>query len=114
MSQTAPTSVHMLAGETLVPFSELPDQLPKRNGRKISTPTIYRWKQVGLSGVKLEVAYIAGIAHTSLEAIDRFNERVTAAKLGPSTIPLKSTSTSKQVERAHERAVKKLAKRRSK
>ncbi len=66
--------------ETIFPLRETPDHLPKRNGRKCHLASIYRWKQCGLSGVRLETIYIGGTQYTSKEALERFFQRVTAVK----------------------------------
>jgi hypothetical protein len=93
--------------ESLILFSELPNHLPRKGGKKIALPTCYRWRNQGLCGVRLEVVYIAGIVYTSRESLRRFDELVTAAKLAPS-LPI-AKATPKQASRAHERAKAKLA-----
>ena len=92
--------------EDMILFSDLPNHLPKKNGKKISLPTCYRWRNTGLEGIRLEVCYIAGIVYTSKQALRRFDERVTAAKLAPN-VPM-SKATPKQVAKAHEAAKKRL------
>ncbi len=106
--------------EKLFPLIDLPKHLPKKRGKRLSKATPYRWKSVGLAGVKLEVAYIQGEAHTSLEAVDRFNRAVTEAKtkeaVGVSmttpndkrTTEAVGEMTDKQVQAAHQRAKERL------
>lgn len=68
--------------ESPIPLREIPENLPKRNGKKISLPTIYRWVQKGLHGIRLETVYSGGIHCSTVEAIRRFDEAVTQVKRG--------------------------------
>jgi hypothetical protein len=68
--------------ETLVPLSELPNHIPPRNGRKVSIATCYRWSITGVRGVRLETAQVGGQRVTSLEALQRFTETLTALRDG--------------------------------
>lgn len=90
--------------EELVVLKELPKRLPRRDGKQINLSTIYRWKNKGLYGVRLETCYHAGIQHTSLEAVGRFDEAVTIAKNGPYIGP----PTSVQKQKAKEEAMREL------
>ena len=96
----------MIADERLISLKDLPKYLEARDGKRLALPTIYRWINSGLCGIRLEVIYLAGRAHTSVEALRRFDLAVTTAKLGKTK---KITSTPTQVARAHERAKRKLA-----
>lgn len=44
--------------------------------------TLHRWRLRGIKGVRLETCRIGGKRVTSREAVQRFNERVTAAADG--------------------------------
>ena len=70
----------MLKDETVVTFSEAAATLPKLNGRKLHASTLWRWARKGLKGVKLETRRLGGRFVTSLEALDRFSEKL--AKIG--------------------------------
>ena len=102
-------STSTMGDEVLIPLQDLPEHLPKRKGKKLSIPTIYRWVQYGLAGVKLETYYHAGIRCSSMEAIKRFDAKVTAAMNSPGTLPMAKT-TDRQAAKAHARAKAKLAK----
>ncbi len=96
----------MIEDEELIPLCELPNRLPKRNGKQINISTIYRWRNRGLRGVRLEVTYRLGQPCTSLEALKRFDLAVTTAIEGPKVLGAKHTNN----RQAHELAKRKLAK----
>lgn len=93
--------------ENLVSLKDLPGFLEKRDGRKPSIGTVYRWISRGLNGCKLEVVYRAGRPFSSVEAIRRFDEAVTVAKLGQA--PRVMPSNIAIAAAAHERAKRRLA-----
>jgi hypothetical protein len=67
-----------LATEELIPLSEVPKLLPRRRtGRTIHLSAIYRWRQKGIKGIRLETATLGGTTYTSKEALARFCERLT-------------------------------------
>jgi len=70
-----PLEVDFMLQEQLVPLRNVPDQLPKRNGKSLNPATVYRWCTVGLSGHRLETVRVGGCLFTSSEAIKRFIER---------------------------------------
>ena len=93
--------------ETLISLADVPAQLPdRRGGRRPHVSCVYRWAQRGCRGVKLEVLQCGGTKVTSLEAIQRFFERLTAASSNEPT----PARTSKQRQRATESANSELAK----
>lgn len=54
--------------------------LPRRRaGRRPHTSTLYRWARRGFAGVKLETIRVGGTLCTSVEALQRFAERLSAA-----------------------------------
>jgi hypothetical protein len=65
--------------EHLVALHEVPDQLPRRRGRKVHPSSVYRWAQRGVAGVRLEIVMVGAITYTSREAIARFMAASTAA-----------------------------------
>lgn len=67
-----------VCNEHLLSFTEAVKTLPSRP----SIVTIWRWRNRGVCGVKLEFVCLGGRTYTSLEALNRFFERVTAAKHG--------------------------------
>ena len=61
-----------LRNETLVALKEVPDQLPRRKGRKTHYQTVWRWAKKGSRGAVLETIRIGHIRYTSQEALQRF------------------------------------------
>jgi hypothetical protein len=68
--------------ETVVSFSQATGRLPRsRTGKSIHISALYRWVQRGLRAydgqvVRLETIKIGGTTCTSLEAMQRFFERL--------------------------------------
>jgi hypothetical protein len=69
-----------LEREQVIPFAEAAKVSP---GRPIIA-TVWRWGTRGIAGVKLESVAAGGRRFTSVEALQRFFERVTEAKNGGS------------------------------
>lgn len=66
-----------IQAETVLSFAEATDHLPRRRGRrKPHVTTLYRWAQRGCRGVKLETIQVGGTKCTSLEALQRFFDRL--------------------------------------
>ncbi len=68
-----------ITSETILTLADAAKSLPKRSGRRIHTSTVYRWSQRGCRGIRLETAQLGGSRVTSVEALQRFVERLTAA-----------------------------------
>lgn len=88
--------------ETLLSFSQAAKTLP--GNPHIST--IHRWRLRGIRGQKLETILVGGRRFTSVEALERFIARTTAAANGEQ-IPVR---TPRQREKAIEQADRELAK----
>lgn len=91
----------MLCNETIVTFAEAAARLPRVNGRRAHTSTVWRWSRKGVKGVRLECRRLGGRFVTSLEALDRFGKAL--AEIEPPEQPAPSTSkhpTDRQRERA--------------
>ena len=85
--------------EHIVTFTEAAKLPPRRN-----VATLFRWRSPGIRNVKLESMMYGGRRVTSLEALDRFFERVTAAADG---VPVRAETPrqrDRQIERAERRA----------
>jgi hypothetical protein len=52
----------------------------RRRGKKPHSATLYRWADSGFRGVRLEVIRIGNTICTSVEALQRFFDRLTAVK----------------------------------
>jgi hypothetical protein len=59
---------------------------------------LYRWAKRGLRGVKLETIRVGGTLCTSLEALQRFCERLTGGATDP-TLSLTSTAGRRAAQR---------------
>ena len=66
-----------ISTERVVSLAHATQHLPKRRGgKRPNVATIYRWAQNGVRGVRLEVVQVGGTKCTSLEALQRFCERL--------------------------------------
>jgi hypothetical protein len=91
---------------TLISLPDVPGRLPRRRGGKLPhVSCIYRWAQHGLRGVRLEVLQCGGTKVTSLEALQRFFERLSAVTAGETP----AARSSAQRQRAADQADKDLA-----
>jgi hypothetical protein len=68
-----------LMQETPLALADVPRYLPRRNGRKVHYSTIFRWVTKGARGRVLESTLVGGVRYTTVEAIDRFLQRQSAA-----------------------------------
>jgi len=80
-----------IATETLVPLREIPNLLPvRRNGKKLHISAVYRWTTSGVRGVRLDSVRIGGTCFSSLQALQRFSEKLSenpAARTAPGATP---------------------------
>ena len=87
--------------EKLITLAQATKILPGRP----NITTVWRWRNRGVRGVTLETVLSGGRRFTSIEALRRFQERVTAAADGE---PVRS-ETPAQRQRAIDRAEKRAA-----
>lgn len=67
--------------ERLIPLGDVPDRLPlSSRGKKVHRTAVHRWTEHGLRGVRLEYLQVGRRRCTSVEALQRFLERSTAAR----------------------------------
>jgi len=98
-----------LTNETILTLSEARGRLPRRRqGKRPDLSTLYRWATRGLRGIVLETIQVGGTACTSLEALQRFFDRLTAARTRPGAAA--SILTPKQRARRQQRTEQDLAK----
>lgn len=65
------------ASEQVLPLEEAARRLPRRRGnRPVHPTTLHRWAHTGLRGVHLETIQVGGTRCTSIEALQRFFERL--------------------------------------
>ena len=64
--------------EQVVTMTEACKLLPcRRRGKKPNVATLYRWANAGVRGMRLESIMVGGTRRTSVEAIQRFFDRLT-------------------------------------
>jgi hypothetical protein len=81
------------ANEQMITFHELARRLPRRRGgRPTHVSTIHRWRQRGVSGVRLSAVRCGSIWLTTWEAYQRFVDAITSTvtKNAPSMDTLQS------------------------
>ena len=67
-----------LRSEEVLTLAEAAKVLPPlRGGRRVHLSTLYRWISRGVAGVQLEALKLGGTTVTSVEALQRFAERIT-------------------------------------
>ena len=80
MDQNADLKAHIFRhtqhGEDLITLAEAARRLPKIDGRKICSGTIWRWCRFGLRGVWLEYVRVGRKICTTREAMLRFFTRL--------------------------------------
>ena len=73
-----------IQSEEIISLQEAAGRLPRRRGgKKPHVATLYRWSQQGCQGIRLEVCQIGGTRCTSVQALQRFFDRLTAARGDP-------------------------------
>ena len=73
-----------ISSECVLTLTEAAKRLPRRRaGKRPHVATLYRWAQRCLRGVQLETIQVGGTLCTSLEALQRFCERLTDPNVQP-------------------------------
>lgn len=94
--------------DTLIPFSAVADYCPSsRKGKRLHTSTPARWAKYGCiaddgTTVKLETIRVGATLRTSVEALQRFFDRLSAV---PGAAPVRSESWEQRQERARNELV---------
>jgi hypothetical protein len=95
-----------LKSETVIRLADCPAYLPKApSGRRLHKNALYRWVRAGVRGVRLEAISVGGILCTSVEALQRFCDALTAQEFPNLVSP---PQTSRQRQRASAAAEKEL------
>lgn len=69
--------------ERVISINEAAKMLPSfRSGKRMNIATVFRWALRGLKGIRLETIQIGGRKCTSVEALQRFFERLTEQAQG--------------------------------
>lgn len=95
----------------LIRLAEVPQHLPRKNGRLVNLATVHRWALRGIAGRKLRVVVLGGAKHTSLNWLGEFIREVTeargiatdpnvAAPRSPNKRRTESTAASTRLDRA--------------
>jgi hypothetical protein len=96
-----------ISAETVVSLTQATHHLPeRRGGKKPNVATIYRWTNDGCRGVRLEYTMVGATRCTSLEALQRFFDRLTDAAEADHPVtppPVPSRSRQRQIEAAERR-----------
>lgn len=73
-----------LRSEKLVTFGQATRSLPRKpNGKRVCTITVSRWASRGHAGVVLETIRVGRQRYTSMEALQRFAERLNSSVPAP-------------------------------
>jgi hypothetical protein len=101
--------------EQVIPMSKVGDHCPsRRGGKKVHFTTGIRWAKTGLVAddgtlVHLETIRVGGTKCTSVEALQRFFERLSAQPTSNAHQPAEDRNTSKARRRKQERVEQELA-----
>ena len=63
-----------LHAESAIPFSEVPNLIPRRRGKKVHYSTVYRWATKGVRGRVLPSRLVGGIRYTTVAELNQFLE----------------------------------------
>ena len=83
-----------IQSEALISFADAAARLPSRP----NLSTLHRWRLKGVRGVRLESCLLGGKRYTSLEALQRFTDRTSAAGNSGATAP----SQERRIQQAEE------------
>lgn len=88
-----------LTNENVLSFADAAERLSRRRaGKKPHVATLYRWAMRGCRGVKLETLRVGGTLCTSVEALQRFCERLSNPT--STTLPPTAKSRERQIAQA--------------
>ena len=74
--------------EKVVSLTEATTHLPRRRaGKSTNVATLYRWAQIGCRGIRLETLCVGATRCTSMEALQRFFDALTAQSERQPTVP---------------------------
>jgi hypothetical protein len=75
--------------EHLLTLAQLARRLPRRRcDRPVHVATLHRWRRPGLRGIRLECVRVGGVWCTTMQAFQRFCDRLSIADTAPTgTLP---------------------------
>lgn len=92
-----------LENENVISLTAAAKQLPRRRaGKRPHVATLYRWASRGLREIRLETIQVGGTMCTSIEALQRFFDRLSAGR------PIPESVTNEGRQQLVRQAVKKL------
>ena len=94
----------MITTEQVGTFTEIAAKLPRVNGRKIHSSTLWRWVVKGMNGCHLEARKFGGRFLTSIEAVDRFTAELAQAGVRQRSPRTTDTPTAPKRRSAKQRA----------
>jgi hypothetical protein len=90
-----------ITAELPIPFIQAAAHMPcRRRGRKMAASTLHRWATRGLHGVVLESLQVGGTKCTSMAALQRFFDRLSALEQGATEFPAKGQGQQERAEKA--------------
>jgi len=104
----------VIANESVFPLAETPKHVPpRRGGKRLHQSTPFRWAKHGVRGVRLETIRIAGSLCTSVEALQRFFEALSATDepaliSAPQADALRSSATRRRADAVADRELQEL------
>jgi Protein of unknown function (DUF1580) len=92
-----------IACEQVLPLSQLAKRLPwRRGGRPVHPSTLHRWRQPGIRGIRLECIRLGGAWHSSVEALQRFAERLSRLESDGLAAPAEHAATDRVVDEGYQ------------
>ncbi len=89
---------------TLVSLRQVPRHLPPRaNGKRVHISAVYRWASRGVKGVVLESVKLGGTTYTTIEALQRFADRLSEVRNARNPRPGRTLTRERQLEQARRR-----------
>jgi hypothetical protein len=90
-----------ISREQPIPFTQAAAHVPRRRqGRKTSVATLYRWSTRGLHGIQLESIQVGGTRCTSLGALQRFFDRLSSLASSQGVATRKDSDAQERSEQA--------------
>jgi hypothetical protein len=65
-----------ISREDILSMTQATRCVPPLRGRQVAVSTLFRWSTAGLNGVRLETIQIGGTRCTSVQALQRFFDRL--------------------------------------
>jgi hypothetical protein len=106
-----PCGMISVADEQLMTLAQLAKRLPqRRNSRPVHPSTLHRWRHPGIRGIRLECIRIGAAWHSSVEALQRFCDRLTQLEMPtePTQIGVQSATEDQVRQEQVERELKDL------